>query len=76
MTGGETPSRGEASPGADTAHGADTVYGAHASRRAISAMIVVAHGGQSSSTEPTTALQPAVLRMIPVAAAIRRALRG
>ena len=37
---------------------------------------MVAHGGQSSSTEPTNALQPAVLRMIPVAAAIRHALRG
>ena len=39
-------------------------------------MVVVAHGGQSLSTEPTTATQPAVLRMIPVATAIRHALRG
>jgi hypothetical protein len=39
-------------------------------------VVVVAHGGQASSTEPTTAVDPAVLRMIPIAAAIRRALRG
>ena len=39
-------------------------------------VVVIAHGGQSSSTESTTALQPAVLRMVPVAAAIRKALRG
>ena len=38
--------------------------------------MLVAHGGQASSTEPTFALQPAVLRMIPVAAAIRQAVRG
>jgi alpha-beta hydrolase superfamily lysophospholipase len=37
---------------------------------------VVAHGGQTSSTAPTSPLQPAVLRMIPVAVAIRMALRG
>ena len=37
---------------------------------------MVAHGGQSSSTDPTNVVQPAVLRMIPVAAAIRKALRG
>jgi len=43
---------------------------------AITGMVVVAHGGQASSTEPTTAFQPAVLRMIPVAAAIRQALSG
>ncbi len=42
----------------------------------VTGVIVVAHGGQSASTEPTSALQPAVLRMIPVAAAIRSALRG
>ena len=42
----------------------------------VAGVVVVAHGGQSSSTESTTALQPAVLRMIPVAAAIRKALRG
>ena len=39
-------------------------------------VVVVAHGGQTSSTEPTSALQPAVLRMIPVGAAIWYALRG
>jgi len=39
-------------------------------------IVLVAHGGQTSSTEPTSALQPAVLRMIPVGAAIRHALRG
>ncbi len=42
----------------------------------VTGVVVVAHGGQSASTEPVTALQPAVLRMIPVAAAIRSALRG
>ena len=42
----------------------------------VTGVVVVAHGGQSSSTEPTAALQPAVLRMIPVASAIRKALRG
>ena len=42
----------------------------------VTGVVVVAHGGQSSSTEPTNALQPAVLRMIPVAAAVRHALRG
>ena len=39
-------------------------------------IVLVAHGGQASSTEPTSALQPAVLRMIPVGAAIRYAQRG
>jgi alpha-beta hydrolase superfamily lysophospholipase len=39
-------------------------------------VVLVAHGGQTSSTAPTSPLQPAVLRMIPVAAAIRIALRG
>jgi len=37
---------------------------------------VVAHGGREVSTAPTTAIQPAVLRMVPVAAAIRRAFPG
>jgi alpha-beta hydrolase superfamily lysophospholipase len=41
----------------------------------VTGVVVVAHGGQSSSTEPTNALQPAVLRMIPVAAAVRHGLR-
>ena len=39
-------------------------------------VVLVAHGGQASSTAATSALQPAVLRMIPVAAAIRQGLRG
>ena len=39
-------------------------------------VVVVAHGGQTSSTAPTSPLQPAVLRMFPVAMAIRMALRG
>jgi dienelactone hydrolase len=39
-------------------------------------VVLVAHGGQTSSTAPTSPLQPAVLRMIPVAVAIRMALRG
>jgi alpha-beta hydrolase superfamily lysophospholipase len=42
----------------------------------VAGVVLVAHGGQASSTEPTNALQPAVLRMIPVAAAVRNALRG
>ena len=39
-------------------------------------VVLVAHGGQASSTAPTSPVQPAVLRMIPVAAAIRQGLRG
>ncbi|HEY3651256.1 MAG TPA: alpha/beta fold hydrolase [Streptosporangiaceae bacterium] len=39
-------------------------------------VVLVAHGGQTSSTASTSPLQPAVLRMIPVAVAIRMALRG
>ncbi len=42
----------------------------------VTGVVVVAHGGRSISSEPTTAVQPAVLRMIPLARAIRRALRG
>jgi pimeloyl-ACP methyl ester carboxylesterase len=38
--------------------------------------VLVTHGGRSVSSEPTAALQPSVLRMIPVAGAIRHALRG
>jgi dienelactone hydrolase len=40
------------------------------------ALVLVLHGGRSASREPTTAVQPAVLRMAPFAAAIRRAVRG
>src|ERR1700760_5199558 len=42
----------------------------------VSAAVLVAHGGRSQSTPPVTPYRPAVLRMIPVAAAIRRALPG
>src|ERR1700734_3870823 len=38
--------------------------------------VVVAHGGAEVGTEPVTPLDPAVLRMIPLALAIRRGLRG
>lgn len=40
------------------------------------AVVVVAHGGTSVSTRPTSATQLAVLRMIPLAQAIRRAVHG
>jgi hypothetical protein len=49
--------------------------GAGAPRR-LAGVVLVAHGGQEASTERTGPLQLAVLRMIPVAAAIRSALRG
>jgi pimeloyl-ACP methyl ester carboxylesterase len=42
----------------------------------VCAAVIVAHGGRSVSTEPVTPLQLAVLRMIPLAHAVRRALRG
>jgi pimeloyl-ACP methyl ester carboxylesterase len=42
----------------------------------IRGAVVVAHGGKSVSTEPTSPLELAVLRMVPLASAIRRALRG
>ena len=38
--------------------------------------VVVAHGGTEVSAEPVTPLDPAVLRMVPLALAIRRGLRG
>jgi pimeloyl-ACP methyl ester carboxylesterase len=38
--------------------------------------VVVAHGGTEVSTDPVSPLDPALLRMIPLAHAIRRALRG
>ena len=47
-----------------------------AAQRTIQGVVLVAHGGQASSTAPTSPLQPAVLRMVPVAVAIRNALRG
>src|ERR1700751_158734 len=37
-------------------------------------VVVVAHGGKEVSTEPTTAVQLAVLRMVPIARASRNAL--
>lgn len=64
MTSGGTLPRGATRP--QGARGAQAVAG----------VVVIAHGGQSASTEPTNPLQPAVLRMIPVAAAVRHALRG
>jgi pimeloyl-ACP methyl ester carboxylesterase len=42
----------------------------------VRGVVVVAHGGQEVSTAPTSAVQPAVLRMIPVAVAVGHALRG
>jgi predicted esterase len=39
-------------------------------------VVVVLHGGREVSTRPVTAVDPAVLRMIPVARAIRRAVAG
>jgi dienelactone hydrolase len=44
--------------------------------RGVRAVVVVLHGGTSVSTSPTNAAQLAVLRMIPVAQAIRHAVRG
>jgi pimeloyl-ACP methyl ester carboxylesterase len=42
----------------------------------VTGVVVVAHGGKSVSSEPTTAWQPAVLRMVPLTRVIRHALRG
>jgi predicted esterase len=42
----------------------------------VTGIVLVAHGGKSVSTAPTSAVQPAVLRMVPVARAIKKALRG
>lgn len=42
----------------------------------IRAAVVVAHGGKSVSTELTSPRELAVLRMVPVANAVRRSLRG
>ena len=39
----------------------------------IRAAVVVAHGGKSVSTEPTSPRELAVLRMLPLSTAIRRA---
>src|SRR6201996_9547027 len=53
-----------------------TVYPGRPGAPPVSAAVLLAHGGRSESTAPVTPYQPAVLRMIPVAAAIRRALPG
>ena len=50
--------------------------GRDTARGSTKGVVLVAHGGQASSTAPTSALQPAVLRMIPVAAAIRHGAAG
>ena len=42
----------------------------------VRGVVVVAHGGESVSTEATSAYQLAVLRMIPLVAAIRHVVRG
>jgi len=47
-----------------------------AGRVAVTGAVVVAHGGRSVSTEPVSSAQLAVLRMVPIARAIRHALRG
>jgi len=54
---------------AQHADGAKTAAG-------VCGAVVVAHGGRSVGTEPVSPLDPAVLRMIPLARAIRHALRG
>jgi len=79
MASGETLPRGGASHGAGTGPNLSTGTGrgpGSSQGETVTGVVVVAHGGQSSSTEPTAALQPAVLRMIPIASAIRKALRG
>ncbi len=53
-----------------------TVFPGRPRTPVVSAAVLVAHGGRSQSTAPVTPYQPAVLRMIPLAAAIRRALPG
>src|SRR5580692_2734307 len=42
----------------------------------VRGVVVVAHGGTEVSTDPVTPLDPSVLRMIPLALAIRHGLRG
>ena len=56
----------------------ETVQGADDGREAagVRGAVVVAHGGTEVSNEPVTQLDPAVLRMVPLALAIRHALRG
>ena len=73
MTSGETLPRDSSSHGVGASQGKDA---SQARTGAVTGVVVVAHGGQESSTALTAAYQPAVLRMVPVAAAIRHALRG
>src|SRR6202789_2497863 len=55
----------------------ETVHGTDRSAAAgVRGAVVVAHGGAEVGTEPVTPLDPAVLRMVPLALAIRRGLRG
>jgi pimeloyl-ACP methyl ester carboxylesterase len=56
----------------------ETLLGARGRRPAaeVTGLVIVAHGGTSQSTVPTTALQGSVLRMIPVARAVSRSLKG
>jgi hypothetical protein len=55
----------------------ETVQGTDGTKAAgVRGAVVVAHGGTEVSTEPVTPLDPAVLRMIPLALAIRHGLRG
>ena len=75
MASGGTLPRGGPSPGAGHSPGARRSPGPSRGHT-VTGVVMVAHGGQASSTETTTAVQPAVLRMIPIAAAIRHALRG
>jgi hypothetical protein len=42
----------------------------------VCGVVVVAHGGKPVSIEPTSPLDLSVLRMVPLASAIRQALRG
>jgi pimeloyl-ACP methyl ester carboxylesterase len=60
--------------------GIESLFAAAAGAAAAGAppagFVVVAHGGKEASTEPTTPIQLAVLRMVPVTRAIRNALDG
>ena len=83
MASGETLPRGGASHHAGTGPSSGTGPSPGTGQvpgtgrgQTVTGVVVVAHGGQASSTEPTAATQPAVLRMVPIAAAIRHALRG
>ena len=74
MTSGETLPRDSSSHGAGARQGEEA---SQARTGAATGVVVVAHGGQAIQhrTRPAP-YQPAVLRMVPVAAAIRHALRG